>query len=49
VRQKNEEDQPHSLFFCLTFFCLVAERMIKTQIRARLRSNRIQLEAMELR
>jgi hypothetical protein len=29
VRQKNEEDQTHSLFFCLTFFCLVAETMIK--------------------
>ncbi len=29
MRQKNEEDQSHSSFFCLTFFCLVAETMIK--------------------
>jgi hypothetical protein len=26
VRQKNEEDQTHSSFFCLTFFGLVADR-----------------------
>ncbi|MGH9752462.1 MAG: hypothetical protein ACREA2_06725, partial [Blastocatellia bacterium] len=31
VRQKNE-DQSHSLFFCLTFFCLVAETMIKVLV-----------------
>jgi hypothetical protein len=27
VRQKNEEDELHSSFFCLTFFCLVAETL----------------------
>jgi hypothetical protein len=27
VRQKNEEDQTRSLFFCLTFFCLVADTL----------------------
>jgi len=32
VRQKNEEDQTHSLFFCLTSFCLVAETMIKAGV-----------------
>ena len=31
TRQKNEEDQLPSSFFCLTFFCLVAERMIKAR------------------
>jgi len=29
VRQKNEEGQTHSPFFCLTFFCVVTKTMIK--------------------
>src|SRR5262249_31428512 len=39
VRQKNEEDQTHSSFFCLTFFCLAAKMMIKAGRQYSMRSS----------